>query len=133
MDKFTRLIEFESAAFPRSPEDDELINSENMHGYALSKFIGDELEKRGHTVEYGPEDWGWYCFLTSQPVELAYGVLAEDDSEEFLIQFIPKKPYVRRMVFKKIDVSEPLLELHEAVFDILSNAPSSKQPQWIEG
>ena len=132
MSKFARLIEFKSAQFPRTALDDELINHEHMYGYALSAFIGDELGKRGHEVDYLVEDWGWFCFLVSSDPTLAYGVSAENGNDEFLIQFIPDKPYVRKMVFKKIDVSEPLLALQESVFDILSKAPNSQPPRWIE-
>ncbi len=132
MSKFARMIEFKSTQFPRTALDDELINHEHMYGHALSEFIGAELEKRGHEVDYLVEDWGWFCIILSSDPTLAYGVSAENDSDEFLIQFIPDKPYVRKMVFKKIDVSEPLLALQESVFDILSKAPNSQPPRWIE-
>ena len=133
MNKFERLIEFHSPNFTRTPEDRELVNHHNMHGYALSKYIGDKLEMRGTAVDYVPEDWGWYCFLVNLDFSLAYGVVAENDGEEFLIQFIPHKPFVRKGFFKKIDVSEPLLNLQENVFEILCEAPNSGQPKWIEG
>lgn len=128
----TKLIEFRSSDFPRVPEDDELVNFEHMHGYALSKYIGDKLEERGSPVDYVPEDWGWYCFLPDAGHELAYGVLAENDSDEFLIQFIPHKPYVRKGFFKKIDISDALDKLQKDVFHILSELPNSDNPKWID-
>lgn len=131
MSRFDRIIKFKSAQFPRTALDDKLVNHEHMYGYALSKFIGDELEKRGQEVDYLVEDWGWYCFVVSSDPTLAYGVTAENDSDDFLIQFIPHKPYVRKL-FRKVDVSEPLAKLQDDVFAILQSAPAIKPPVWIE-
>lgn len=132
MSRFDRLLEFSSASFPRNPRDAELANFEHMHGYALSRYIGLKLNQRGTLVDrYVGEDWGWYCEIRHKVFALAYGVLAENDSEDFLIQFIPHKPYVRKL-FRKIDVLEPLAQLQDDVFDILQSAPSTKGPVWIE-
>jgi hypothetical protein len=84
MDRFNRLIEFSSASFPRNPRDAELVNAETMHGYALSRYIGLKLYRRGTLVNcYVGEDWGWYCEIRDKDFALAYGVLAENDSEDF--------------------------------------------------
>lgn len=132
MSRFDRILEFSSASFPRNPRDQELANFETMHGYALSRYIGLNLNQRGTLVSrYVGEDWGWYCEIRHKDFALAYGVLAENDSEDFLIQFIPHKPYVRKL-FRKIDVSEPLAKLQDDVFAILQSAPSTKPPVWIE-
>ncbi len=132
MDRFTRIITFSSAQFPRTERDHELANPETMHGYALAIHIGAALATRGTEVtDYVPEDWGWYCEIRLPDTAIAYGVVAEDDSEDFLIQFIPHKPYVRKL-FRKIDVSEPLAKLQDDVFAILQAAPSNKPPEWGE-
>lgn len=133
MDRFTRTIEFDSPHFPRHARDEELANGETMHGYALAAFIGEQLGQRGTAVSaYVAEDWGWYCEIRLPEAAIAYGVVAEDDGEEFLIQFIPDKPYVRKL-FRKIDVSAPLAQLQDDVFAILQSAPSSSPPVWSEG
>ena len=91
-----------------------------------------KLHQRGTSVtRYVGEDWGWYCEVRHEDIALAFGVLAENGSEDFLIQFIPHKPYVRKL-FRKIDVSEPLAKLQDDVFAILQSAPSTKPPVWIE-
>jgi hypothetical protein len=132
MSRFDRILEFSSARFPRNPRDAELANFETMHGYALSRYIGMKLHQRGTSVtRYVGEDWGWYCEVRHEDIALAFGVLAENGSEDFLIQFIPHKPYVRKL-FRKIDVSEPLAKLQDDVFAILQSAPSTKPPVWIE-
>jgi hypothetical protein len=90
MSRFDRILEFSSASFPRVPRDAELANFEHMHGFALSEYIGTKLKELGTEVSrYVAEDWGWYCEIRYKDFALAYGVLAENDSEDFLIQFIP--------------------------------------------
>jgi hypothetical protein len=133
MSRFDRILEFSSASFPRNARDEELANGETMHGYALSRYIGLQLYLRGTLVNrYVGEDWGWYCEIQHKDFALAYGVVAEDDSQDFLIQFIPHKPYVRKL-FRKIDVSEPLAQLQDDVFAILQSAPLTKPPTWAGG
>ncbi|WP_285709949.1 hypothetical protein [Erythrobacter oryzae] len=132
MDRFARTIEFASSHFPRHQRDAELANALYMHGFALAAHIGEALGERGTTVSaYIAEDWGWYCEIRHQTFALAYGVVAEFDEDAFLIQFIPDKPYVRKL-FRKIDISEPLARLQDDVFAILQAAPSSSPPVWSE-
>lgn len=133
MDRFTRTITFDSPHFPRHARDEELANALYMHGFALAAYIGEALGQRGTTVSaYVAEDWGWYCEIRHQEFALAYGVVAEFDEEEFLIQLIPDKPFVRKL-FRKIDISAPLAQLQDNVFAILQAAPSSSPPVWSEG
>lgn len=133
MDRFARTIAFASAQFPRHSRDAELANGETMHGYALARHIGEGLAARGTTVSaYVPEDWGWYCEIRLPETAIAYGVVAEDGGEDFLIQFIPDKPFVRKL-FRKIDIAAPLAQLQDDVFAVLQAAPSSSPPEWSEG
>ena len=131
MDRFGQIIEFNSTAFPRQQQDEELVNSDTMHGHALAKFIGDGLEHRGFgEIHYVPEDWGWCCLLPNEGYELFYGVCSYEDAN-FMIQFEPSRPVIRRM-FRKIDVSERLGRLQQAVFEILQDAPGRRTgPDWI--
>ena len=130
MSTIGKLIEFNSPNFPRSVEDDELTNFETMHGYGLAKFIGDGLQRKGFgEVDYLPEDWGWYCEVENEEFNLWYGVCSFDETE-FLVQFHPHKPVIRRW-FKKIDVSERVEALQAAVFDILAgDADRTMGPKW---
>jgi hypothetical protein len=130
MDRFARTIAFTSPHFPRHQRDEELANAESMHGYALAAFLEDRLAERGTIVSATiAEDWGWYCEIRLPEAAIAYGVVAEDEGEDFIIQFIPHKPYVRKL-FRKIDVSAPLAQLQDDVFAILQAAPSSRPPVW---
>jgi len=133
MDRFARIITFDSPHFPRHERDAELANAEEMYGYALASHIGEKLAERGTTVSaFIAEDWGWYCEIRLPETAIAYGVMAEADSDDFVIQFIPHKPYVRKL-FRKIDIAEPLARLQDDVFAILQSAPSRSGPVWSEG
>ena len=133
MDRFGRTITFASPHFPRHAHDAELANAETMRGFALASHIGEALAGRGTKVSaFIAEDWGWYCEIRLAEAAIAYGVVAEDDGEEFLIQFIPDKPFVRKL-FRKIDIAEPLAQLQDDVFATLQAAPSSSPPAWSEG
>lgn len=133
MDRFARIITFDSPHFPRHERDAELANAEEMFGFALASHIGQALAERGTIVTATiPEDWGWYCEIRLPETAIAYGVAGGPDSDGFLIQFIPDKPYVRKL-FRKIDISEPLARLQDDVFAILQAAPSSSGPVWSEG
>lgn len=133
MNRFARIIEFDSPHFPRHARDEELANAEEMFGYALASHIGEQLGQRGTVVTaFIAEDWGWYCEIRLPETAIAYGVAGGPDSDAFLIQFIPHKPYVRKL-FRKIDISEPLAQLQDGVFAILQAAPSSSPPVWSGG
>lgn len=130
MDRFARIITFDSPHFPRHARDAELVNDEEMFGYALASHITEALAERGTTVTACiAEDWGWYCEVRLPDTAIAYGVSGGPDSDAFLIQFIPDKPFVRKL-FRRIDVSEPLARLQDDVFAILQAAPSSSPPRW---
>jgi len=133
MDRFTRTIAFDSTHFPRVARDAELANADEMFGFALASHIGEQLGQRGMTVtSYTAEDWGWYCEIRLPEAAMTYGVAGGPDDDAFLIQFIPHRPFVRKL-FRKIDISGPLAQLQDEVFAILEAAPSSSPPVWSEG
>ncbi|MCM0000946.1 MAG: hypothetical protein NBV68_16340 [Erythrobacter sp.] len=133
MERFARIITFDSPHFLRHERDEELANAEEMFSFALASHIGEALAERGTTVTaYIAEDWGWYCEVRLPGTAIAYGVVGGPDGDAFLIQFIPDKPLVRKL-FRKIDVSEPLARLQDDVFAILQSAPASSPPVWSEG
>ena len=130
-----RLIEFISDAFPPNETDEELVNSDTMHGYALAEWIAHRLKGGAYgTVDFIPEDWGWYCFITDRDYSLAYGVQSYDRSNEFMINFSPMKGTIRQFpnLFKKRDISADLAGLQQAVFDVLNSPDSSGTPRWLE-
>ncbi len=88
MDRFARIITFDSPHFPRHARDKELANAEVMYGFALASHIAAALAERGTSVTATiAEDWGWYCEIRLPEAAIAYGVAAEDGSDEFIVQF----------------------------------------------
>ncbi|ANY20864.1 hypothetical protein A6F68_02365 [Tsuneonella dongtanensis] len=116
-----RVFEFTSDAFPRTADDDELVNSDSMHGHTLATFLIDELSKRGISAEIGcAEDWGWYCPVKSDgPAETWFGCVGTDN--EYFVQVQPEGTHVRRW-FRKVPVGEMPDRVFEALFEIVSNS-----------
>ena len=131
MSHIGEVIEFSSPAFPRCEKDEELVNYDTMYGYRLARYIADQLPARGFTVSgLIAEDWGWYCVVENEGFALAYGCTGEGDDDGFLIQIIPHTPTIRRW-FKKIDVSDRVEALGEAVFAILAESgKATSGPTW---
>ena len=50
MSHIGQQIEFSSPAFPPCKEDEELVNHEIMHGYALARYVADHLSRHGFEV-----------------------------------------------------------------------------------
>ena len=119
MEKIGQLLIFKSTAFPADLADTELVNSDEMHGHALATYIGDRLGEHGITVKrYVAEDWGWYCEVENPDFSLWYGVTGIGE-DEFLIQFQPDRPVIRRWC-RRIDVADRVTALQQAVLEILS-------------
>jgi hypothetical protein len=130
MAHFGQIIEFSSSRFPHCEEDDELVNGETMHGIALARHIGQRLPAHGFRVaDEIPEDWGWLMAFENEGFELWYGVMSYERGDDFMIQFHPDKPFIRKW-FKKIDVSERV-KLQDAVFAILQETDGSAGPEWV--
>jgi hypothetical protein len=133
MNHIGQQIEFSSAAFPPCTEDEEeLVNHETMHGYALARYIADRLPEHGFELErMVGEDWGWWCEVKNEGFTLAYGCSSYDRTEDFILFVTPDKPRVRRW-FKSIDVSQRVEALNEALFAILATSgKASKGPSWV--
>ena len=126
-----QLIEFSSSAFPPCKEDEEeLVNHDTMHGYALARYVADHLPAHGFDLaDMVGEDWGWWCAIKNEGYTLAYGC-SGDRGEDFILQVTPDKPQIRRW-FKKIDVADRVEGLLQAIFKILADSGQAKSgPTW---
>ena len=126
------LIEFASPAFGFVGEDERLVNSDTMRGFALADHIAAELRHHGFSVTCKvAEDWGWYCEVANEGWPLWYGVSADREGEDFVIQIHPDRPTIRKGLFRKIDVSQRVGALQDAIFTVLANTePRSSDPAW---
>ena len=86
----------------------------------------------GEEEQIIPEDWGWYVPIKNEGFRLAvccehqYG-----EENEFQCFTDPPKPIVRKL-FKKIDATEPLTRLSDALQAILSEDPDIADVSWSE-
>lgn len=126
-----RAFEFESDGFPRVGEDDELVNSDTMHGHALATFLAAHITEQGFkTGAFIAEDWGWLCPVESDaPVSIWFGCTGEDD--RFVVQVHPDKAHVRRW-FRKIAVGDAPDRLAAALLDAITETKPKSGPEWID-
>lgn len=126
-----QIIEFSSSQFPVCTEDEELGNPDTMHGYALAKFLADNLGTQGfRATTFTPEDWGWHVEIENPEFPLAFGCNCENRSDDFIVFVEPSKPVIRRW-FRKIDVSARTDALNEAIFSLLAKSGKlSAGPSW---
>ncbi|MBA3878633.1 MAG: hypothetical protein C0500_02830 [Sphingobium sp.] len=127
---FGRMIELASDRFPPHPRDGELVNG--GHGFALAEFLASALAQHGLTVRtLAAEDWGWYAEVDNPDFPLAFGCTSFG-ARDFLIQFMPDKPVIRRL-FRKIETRAATQRLAGAVFDILSaDGVALRGPAWVD-
>lgn len=123
-------IELRTASFPADPDEAELIN-EGRYGRKLAEYLGANLPTFGFDIEgIHPEDWGWQIQLRNEEFNLWIGVGNYDEYEDGFLCFIePSKPSVRRW-FKKIDTTQTITRLSEALDSILSSAPGTYNLKW---
>ena len=133
MSHIGQQIEFSSPAFPPCKEDEELVNHEIMHGYALARYVADHLSRHGFEVlRMVAEDWGWWCQIRNNGYELSYGCGSHDRAGDFVLFVKPDKPRIRRW-FTTIDVSLQVEALNEAIFAILAESgKATTGPSWVE-
>jgi len=147
MSHIGQQIEFSSTAFPPCAEDNELVNHETMHGYALARYIADSLPRHDFALARTvAEDWGWWCEVENDGFTLAYACGTQGSEEDFepdskprdrrvaddfVLFVIPDKPQIRRW-FKKIDVADRVEALNQAIFSILAESgKATKGPVWV--
>ena len=93
MSHIGQKIEFSSPAFPPCKEDEELVNHEIMHGYALARSVADHLSRHGFEVlRMVAEDWGWWCQIRNNGYELSYGCGSHDRAGDFVLFVKPDTP-----------------------------------------
>lgn len=131
MSRIGQQIEFASPAFPPCEEDDELVNHEAMHGYALARYVADRLPAHGfEPTGMVAEDWGWLCGIANEGYQLAFGCSSYDRSEDFVLFVIPDKPKIRRW-FRTIDVADRVEALNSAIHTILAaSGKGAEGPAW---
>lgn len=128
-------VEFRSAQFPPyEPEREEMINLEaGIWGRRLAEYLAEKLAGKGIVVgQMNPEDWGWYLPVEVDGVALALACGHQyGDDDQFLCFTDPSTPIVRKL-FRKVDLTAPLLHLTGALRDILAADLEIRDIVWSE-
>lgn len=126
------FVEFRSSKFPPYEGEDEEINP-GLWGKRLAEYFLSELPKHGVKPEgVIAEDWGYFLPIESQGAAHAlccghqYG-----GNDEFLCFTDPQQPVTRRM-FKKIDTTQELQRLVNAVDQVPQDDPDISDIVWRE-
>ena len=125
-------VEFRSNKFPPYPGEEELINP-GLWGKRLAEYLVQKLAERGIQTEgMIAEDWGWYVPVKNEGFKLAICCGHQNgDDDEFLCFTEPSSPTVKKL-FKKIDATEQLTHLTEALQQILASDPEIKNLVWTD-
>jgi hypothetical protein len=125
-------VTFRSSKFPPYEGEEEQINP-GLWGKRLAEYFVEKLKELGiETRDIIPEDWGWYIPIENDGLRLAIccGHQSGDD-DEFLCFTDPATPIIRKL-FRKIDASEQLSRLVEAMDKILSSDPEIRDVEWMD-
>lgn len=125
-------VEFRSAKFPPYEDEEEQINP-GFWGKRLAEYLVQKLAERGiETEEMVAEDWGWYVPVRNEGFRLALCCGHQNgDDDEFLCFTDPSTPTVRKF-FKKIDATQQLTRLTDALQQILASDPEIREVVWTE-
>ena len=148
--------EFQSAAFPKYPNESGEIVNQNCWGKRLAEFVRDTLPHYGVITEgISCEDWGWMVDLKHEafPLWIGCGVMDEDDENteegdeeeeashtthssspgsptEFVI-FVTAEPGFFQKLFKKVDTGPAITEVVTALERMMADHPSAfLNPNW---
>ena len=123
-------VEFRTKKFPPYEGEEELINP-GLWGKRLAEYLQQMLSANGiETGEIYSEDWGWAVPVKNDAFALWIGCGHQSgDDDEFLCFIEPSKPFIRKL-FKKIDTTEAVSHLSEALDKILTADPDIRDVRW---
>jgi hypothetical protein len=124
-------LEFRSDQFPPCDGEEDQINP-GCWGKRLAEYLQRNLKTHGFdALEIIPEDWGWCVPVQNKEFSLWIGCGHQSgDDDQFLCFIQPDKPFIRRW-FRKIDTTEHISRLAEALEAILSSNPAIRNLRWL--
>lgn len=125
--KAATQFEFRSNKFPPYEGEEEQINP-GLWGKRLAEYLKDKLAAAGiATREIIMEDWG--CLLPVKNETFALSVACghqNGDDDEFLCFIEPSTPVIRKW-FKKIDTTQDIGRLSQALEKIFQSDPDIRE------
>lgn len=125
-------VTFRSMKFPPYDGEEDQINP-GLWGKRLAEYLVVKLKPLGiETEEIIAEDWGWYIPIKNEGIRLAICCGHQDgDDDEFLCFTDPATPIIRKL-FKKIDATDELKRIVDAMEKIFSSDPGITDIVWTE-
>ena len=130
-------VEFRSNKFPPYQGEEEEINP-GLWGKRLAEYLKAKLEGAGiQTDGIVTEDWGCLLGVKNErfPLAVACGHVSGEDgpgaNDEFSCSIEPSQPFIRKW-FKKIDTTQEVGRLSEALEKILASDPDIRDVRWEE-
>lgn len=122
-------VEFRSDRFPPVDGEDDKVNP-GRNGKLLAQFIQRGLEERGIAAnEPIAEDWGWRVSVKNEQFRLWVGCGNYEEYPDGFLCFIePQSPLIRKW-FKRIDTTERVSAVRQALDDML-NADGIRDKKW---
>ena len=126
-------VEFRSDRFPPYDSEEQQVNPD-LWGKRLAEYLEQRLPAEGITTRgIGAEDWGWIVFVENDSFDLWVGCGHQHGDDDELLCFIhPDKPMVRRWL-RRIDTTDGIERLAEALDRILRADPDVHDLCWREG
>lgn len=124
-------VEFRSNNFPPSPGEEDEINP-GRWGKKLAEFIHTGLRSQGLNVSPpAPEDWGWRIEVPNEAFPIWIGCGNYEEYEDGFLCFIePSKPFVRKLLFRKIPTETDVTRVQKALEELLSIEPTITEIRW---
>ncbi|RBP44640.1 hypothetical protein DES53_104462 [Roseimicrobium gellanilyticum] len=78
-----RVVEFQSSAFPKYPNENEDLVNDNCWGKRLAEYVNEHLPEHGvPTNGILCEDWGWLVYLENADFSMFIGCGVMDEGDE---------------------------------------------------
>ena len=125
-------VEFRSDKFPPLLRKEEEINPD-LWGKRLAEYLEQKLNAESiETCEMNPEDWGWVLPIKNDNFSMWIGCGRYQEYPDGYLCFVePHKPVVRKF-FKKVDTTQKVGQIVEALNRILTSDSGIRNVRWWE-
>jgi len=125
-------VEFRSDKFPPYEGEEEEINPD-LWGKRLAEYLEQKLNAESiETCEMNPEDWGWVLPIKNDNFSMWIGCGRYQEYPDGYLCFVePHKPVVRKF-FKKVDTTQKVGQIVEALNRILTSDSGIRNVRWWE-
>jgi hypothetical protein len=121
---------FTSTHFAPAPGEEDKTNP-GRFGEELAKWIKEQLQNNGYTIDESPipEDWGWVVMVQRKPFSLWVGCSNEDHSLSRWGLFVEAEKGILQKLFSRADTSSSVSGLEKEIERLVREA-GFEDVQW---